>query len=257
MIKKLSIHLAIAMGVLLTATATTTAMAEPTKVEDAVVGAVISEGIKLHGFIDTAPLPLPPGGWTVLSRTDKPDDFGTTKLNFVTLILATTNPEYGIAFAYVRFNPDTANVEYSYSDCSTNDKKIVLNNFGSAPNQLVYRCAAAVNLKNFQPQINYKSSVRKYTQAGGFNLQGYFFDKPEALQQASEITQVFFNAYKSRGRLVAYRFVLTNLGVGSVNFSEGEAHHDSIVSWVQKTGDRLEEFLNRQSVQLPPFQAPR
>ena len=165
MIKKLGIHLAIAMSVLLTAT--TTAIAEPIKVEDAVIGAVISEGIKLHGFIDSAPLPLPPGGWTVLSRIDIPDTFGNRTLNFVTLILATTNPEYGIAFAYIRFNPDTAQVEYRYNDCDYKSPSTFVNNFGSAPNQLIYRCAIALNMKNIQWSISRKVSVPKYTPTNG------------------------------------------------------------------------------------------
>ena len=243
------------MGVLLTAT--TTAMAEPIKVEDAVVGAVISEGIKLHGFIDTAPLPLPPGGWTVMSRINVPENFGNTTLNFVTLILATTNPEYGIAFAYIRFNPDTGPVEYRYRECNRQMTRSFSNDFGSAPNQLNYLCAFAFSMSKIQEPIKSKLNVLKYTQAQGYNLQGFFLEKPEVLQQADEVTQVFFNAYKSRGRLVTYRFVLPNLGALSARFKPGEPHRDDVATWIQKTGDRLNEFLSGKSVQLPPFQAPR
>jgi hypothetical protein len=220
-----------------------------TKVEDAVVGAVITDGIKMHGFFDSAPLPLPPGGWTVLYRSDETEDWPGTKLDFVKLVLASNNPEFGVGFIKVRFNPDTARVGYKYNECKYDGINSMVNSFGSTSSQFLYRCAIASYVRDVHRTIPF----HKKDPSGRIATDDFYSEHMDVLKGVIEISKVFFDARKSNGRLTSYEFVLLNHNSQSVTFYNGQPFFDSIESWIQKTGDKLGEFLDGKTVSLPPF----
>jgi hypothetical protein len=113
-----------------------------TKIEDAVVGAVVTEGIKLHGFLESAPLPLLPGGWKIVGRKDYPKTWlkGRIPVPFVQFGLVSMDMKSGIALMDVSVNIETDRDGMPFYKCEKyNNTPPLFSNFKSASSQLIIR----------------------------------------------------------------------------------------------------------------------
>lgn len=216
-----------------------------TKIEDAVTGAVVSDSIKLHGFMHSAPLPLPPGQWEITDRQDYEESFpGNRKLPFVQLSFINKNPEAQMRFFMVSFNPETDKVGYGVEECK-NPKALVANDFGTLKTQFMRRCGLAFKTYDF---FNAAQKANDSQEKSGSVLKGYrgLIGHNEVLSK--EMVDVYLHAFLDGGRLTFWEFLMS---VPSAQFADTEKLKQAAAGFVQGAGDQLGNFLNGDKAVLP------
>ena len=223
-----------------------------TNVDDVKIDTIVPPGgIKLHGLFSADVLPLPPGSWKVLSRTDTVRDLRVINVNYVQLTLQTTDEESNIPFMTINVNADTANINYGSSKCiALSAKNSIANDFGSTNSQLVNRCGKVLQIPSFAKSFVPNMAKQPIDVAG--DLYQLMLDRLDAFSSShGEATVVMLNANKLRGRNASYQFILKT--TDGKDFAPGLQKYEAVKDWVKATGDAVGEFLDGKSVELPGF----
>lgn len=217
---------------------TTSAAVTPhvTRVEDVIQGAILTGGlgggIKLEGFWQSAPLPLPPGKWEVVVRKNFSRTWKTapTKptLRFLWVALKNQDPEAQVQWLDFSSNINTDRVGYIHEVCAGDYE--ILNDFGTTKSGFMERCGYAAYVEEHRPPLEFM---------------GPPLQEPDI--QAPNLLTVQLHAGYSGGRLTNWRIYV----VPPAALQSAEQRKEAVARFLQETGDQIKEFLNNRPALLP------
>ena len=207
-----------------------------TRVEDVIKGAILTGGlgggIKLAGFWQSAPLPLPPGKWEVVERKNFSRTWKTapTKptLRFLWVALKNQDPEAQVQWLDFSSNITTDRVGYIHEVCAGNYE--ILNDFGTTKSGFMERCGYAAYVEDHRPPLEFM---------------GPPLQEPDI--QAPNLLTVQLHAGYSGGRLTNWRIYV----VPPAALQSAEQRKEAVARFLQETGDQIKEFLNNRPALLP------
>jgi hypothetical protein len=246
------------------------------KVEDAVVGAVISGSVKLHGFFHSTPMPLPAGKWEVIKQVEFKHNWKTGDLPFVMLSLKNQDSDAQIRWILVKVNVETGPKAFIYGECSPKvrgyeSNQLITNDFGTAPRASFYKRCGRVFVEDSQVMATrikdegvfqnvadfglYEKEIPSYNNRaiiqglkdGTFDEFGFgILQHPEVM--SPKMIYLTMVAERDGGRLT--RWVMLINPPKDLSLDQPGAN-EALTDFVQKTGDELEKFLEGGKATLP------
>jgi hypothetical protein len=210
-----------------------------TNYEKIEIGSIVQSSIGIGTFVK--PIPIPPGEWLLVSKyideknlTSNKGD--SVKLTYVWMTLKNNKIESGPISAFVlSFTPDSSNINYVNGKCESSNQKVLVDDFGTNPNSLLYLCG----------NTNAWPSFKKTLSSASGNTNSWFKNNFTALaaysaEMPDEILMRTVTGNKFKGRSVSYTFVTRRDGV----FPSDPAYAKYATDWTHSDGLTLNSVLN-------------